>query len=389
MSVFKQNNKILLNSSGGVFADERDTFITIWKTDNTGTSDDNQITLPTYSTSICDFDVDWGDGSSDHIETSTATELTHTYTSIGTYTVKIKGKLDYWRFGNNGDKLKFLEIKQWGDLQSKLSYMMFYGCSNLDVTAIDSFNTTHGLDNMQYMFRGCTNLKKLYTTEWDVSNVKYMNYMFHTCTNFNSDLSSWDVSSVKSMSYMLHSCINLNSDISDWVVSSVTDMRYMFYNCSSFNSDISLWNVESVIHMLGMFTNCSNFNSDISDWVVSSVTSLAIMFNGCTNFNSELNDWDVSSVSNMNSVFRDCISFNQDISGWDVGTVTIMNDILRNVPEHVTNYSNMLIAWDSLTSLQNGVTLGADLQKYNDAGGVARQSLIDTYGWTITDAGHE
>ena len=45
-----------------------DAFISVWKTDNTGTSNDDQVKLPLVSTGTYDFYIDWGDDSEiDHI----------------------------------------------------------------------------------------------------------------------------------------------------------------------------------------------------------------------------------------------------------------------------------------------------------------------------------
>ena len=43
-------------------------------------------------------------------------------------------------------------------------------------------------------------------SNWDVSNVKYMNYVFcgSEFTGENGDISNWDVSNVKDMSYMFY-----------------------------------------------------------------------------------------------------------------------------------------------------------------------------------------
>ena len=53
---------------------------------------------------------------------------------------------------------------------------------------------------MMSMFYGCEQLKSVGDlSNWDVSNVKYMNNMFINCHNLKSvgDLSNWDVSDVK------------------------------------------------------------------------------------------------------------------------------------------------------------------------------------------------
>ena len=52
----------------------------------------------------------------------------------------------------------------------------------------------------------------------------------------------------------------------------------------------------------------------------------------------------------------------------------------------IANYDAILIGWSSLPTLQSDVPLGANSISYCTAE-AARQSLIDDYGWTITDAG--
>ena len=63
-------------------------FITTWQTDNSGPSDDDQITIPTFSGETYNYDIEWGDGMSD---TGVTGDITHTYASPGTYTVSITG----------------------------------------------------------------------------------------------------------------------------------------------------------------------------------------------------------------------------------------------------------------------------------------------------------
>ena len=57
-------------------------FITLWKTDNPGISNANQITIPINEELSYEYDVDWGDGTFDSRVT---TSITHTYEQQGTY----------------------------------------------------------------------------------------------------------------------------------------------------------------------------------------------------------------------------------------------------------------------------------------------------------------
>jgi hypothetical protein len=52
------------------------------------------------------------------------------------------------------------------------------------------------------------------------------------------------------------------------------------------------------------------------------------------------------------------------------------------------NYDSILQEW-ALLSLQSGVTFNAGISQYSDSAASARQSIIDTFGWTIIDEGLE
>jgi surface protein len=298
-------------------------FITTWKTDNYGASDDNQITITT-TTDDQNYTVDWGDGSE---TTGVAGEITHTYSAAGTYTVSISGDFKNIRFNYSGtDSRKLLTIEQWGDIEWNTMERAFSNCENLAVNALDVPDLTK-VSNMAEMFSGAVAFNQDISS-WDVSSVTDISGMFYRAAAFNQDISSWDVSSVTDMSRMFSGMFRetaaFNQDISSWDVSSVTNMSYMFYEAEAFNQDISSWDVSSVTNMDRMFYRAAAFNQDISQWDVSSVTGMSYMFYDAAAFNQDISQWDVSSVKTMNKMFAYAAAFNQDISSWDVSSVTDM-----------------------------------------------------------------
>ena len=84
-------------------------------------------------------------------------------------------------------------------------------------------------------------------------------------------------------------------------------------------------------------------------------------------------------------MFGGATDFNQDISSWDVSNVTEFTDFADNSAISVENYDALFTGWSALT-LQQGVTFSNSNLQYCTAG-AARQSIMDTYGWKITDAG--
>ncbi len=315
---------------------ESSRFISKWNTENSGVSDSDQIQLPLEEDGNYDFTVEWGDGTSDHITEWDQPETIHTYDEPGIYTVYISGTIEGWRFNNGGDRLKIIEISAWGPLQFGNSGGHFYGCHNLELTAIDAPDL-NGTTNLRETFRNCENLGDVGNmNNWDVSGVTDMNSMFDGAGSFDQDITDWDVSSVTDMNSMFDGAGSFDQDIGDWDVSSVMDMRRMFYDAESFDQDIG--------------------------------------------------DWDVSSVTDMSSMFYGTESFDQDIGDWNVSSVTDMRRMFERVILSSHNYDSLLIGWSQL-DLQDEVTFHAGESQFSHEAVDAREYIIKEFDWNITDGG--
>ena len=238
--------------------------------------------------------------------------------------------------------------------------------------------------NMKEMFHTATSFNQP-LNNWIVSNVFSTEGMFGNTTSFNQDIGSWDTSSVTTMEAMFWGAEAFNQDIGGWNTSNVTDMYYMFAGATVFNQPVDNWDTSSVINMNRMFAEAPLFNQPLNSWNVSNVFDLEAMFILATAFNQPLNNWDTSNVTNMDYVFYYASSFDQDLSLWDVSNVTTMEGVFQNSALSTTNYDNILIGWEQ-QSIQSNVSLGAIGITYC-AGEIARQNLINNYGWTITDNG--
>ena len=336
-------------------------FITTWKTDNPGISGPNQITIPTYVSSVYNYAVDWGDG---NITTGHTGNATHTYATPGTYTVSITGTFPRIFFGGNIDEQKILTIEQWGDNQWATMHAAFEDCSNLQgnftdipdlsnvtdmsrmFTDASSFNYPIGnwdvstVTNMSALFFGASSFNQDIGS-WNVGNVTDMSDMFRVASVFNQNIGSWNVSSVTNLRNMFFDAVVFDQDIGNWNVSNVTNMLELFRNAVAFNQDIGNWDVSNTVNMYGVFLN-TTFNHDISSWDVSSATNMGQMFGGTTAFNQNIGGWNVSNVTEMSGMFSDANVFNQDIGVWDVGNVTRMHGMFyRN-----TVFDQDISNWD-------------------------------------------
>ena len=216
---------------------------------------------------------------------------------------------------------------------------------------------------------------------WDVGAVENMRGMFYD-TDFNGDIGSWDVSSVRNFEAMFKSDSLFNRSLNAWDVSAATKMKSMFESAIAFNQPLDAWDVSSVTDVEAMFMQGKAFNQDLNNWDVSGLQSLRNMFFAAENFNGNVSAWDVSSVTDMSGTFWST-AFDQDVSAWDVSSVKGF----VNFDEFSTaNLDAIYTAWAGL-SLSTGVNLQLHgNSKYCYASG-ARQSIIDNYGWTITDGG--
>jgi surface protein len=371
-------------------------FITSWKTDNSGVSNDNQITIGTNSTNYYyNYSIDWGDGQND---TGVTGDITHTYASPGVYAITINGEFpqtyftgDKWGGWSDdvplSDHYKLLSIEQWGDIKWRSAHKAFLGARNL------VYNS--GANNMDYpdlrlvtdasrMFDGASKFNGN-TRYWDVSSVSSMNSMFYSANKFNQDIGDWDVSSVTSMNSMFSYAGNFNQDIGAWDVSSVWDMSGMFHLAKAFNQDIGAWDVSSVTDMSAMFNNARNFNQDIGAWDVSSVTDMSSMFYIARNFNQDIGAWNVSSVRDMSFMFSIAYNFNQDIGAWDVSYVRDMSGMLDFTALSTVSYDALLLGWSELI-LQDGIEFSAGSTQYSPSSQAARDILTSApNNWTITD----
>ena len=190
-------------------ANER-ALVTIWKTDNNGVSNSNQITIPINERFTYEYDINWGDGTSD---TGVSTSITHTYNQPGTYEVEITGVFPQFYFidfnQNTSDANKILDVKQWGDIAWSSMEYAFTGCQNLQISANDIPNLSSA-SSLSFAFYKCVSLTNNASLEnWNVSNISDMQSAFSN-SSFNQNLENWNISRVWSMNHMFD-----NSALSD------------------------------------------------------------------------------------------------------------------------------------------------------------------------------
>ena len=310
-------------------------FVFTIDTENTssGSSLNTQFMMPLVSGGSYNATVNWGDGSSDTITSYNQQEVTHTYSSAGQYEISIEGTLQGWQFNNAGDKLKMLEIKQYGVLDLSTN-AAFYGCTNLDSSATDAPT---------------------------VSSTSFSE-MFRDCTNFNGAIGSWDITTVTSLASAFRDAVSFNKSINNWNTSNVTTLSNTFRGCTSFDQDLNSWDTSNVENMLETFIDCIQFNGNIFSW-------------------------DTTNVENMSSMLNNCDLFDQSLAAWNIGNVSNFTNFMQNATGLSTsNYDATLIAW-ALQPLNTGLSINFGGSQFTESAYASRFSLINDDSWTIVDGG--
>lgn len=235
-----RNNRIfkpdVFESSFKGFYTRSPDFIIRVKTDNAGSSNNDQFILPVKSGLTYDYTIAWGDGTVENI-TSDANQ-THTYPAAGTYIIRIRGTFPRIFCLNHDDRQKIIGVLQWGDIAwGDLSYAI-WDCNNLVEVPQDGAPNLSGVTRLTSMFNSCGALTRPPNmSAWDMSNIEEPHYIFNNCSNMTTppDVSGWDTSSCTDMRNMFYSC-PIDVDISNFNISSLTDASDMM-NGSNFSQE--------------------------------------------------------------------------------------------------------------------------------------------------------
>ena len=272
---------------------------------------------------------------------------------------------------------------------AKVTHMsaMFHDATSFNQD-IGNWNTAQ-VTHMSAMFSGFHDATSFNQdiSGWNTAQVTRMRGMFREATAFDQDIGNWNTAQVTDMSAMFQSTTSFNQDIGNWNTAQVTDMSQMFAGATSFSQDIRNWNTARVTNMWRMFFGATSFNQNIGGWNTAQVTDMPAMFWKATSFNQDIGGWNTAKVTHMSAMFRDATAFDQNIGGWNVEAVTTMTSMFSGVALSVANYDALLTGWNA-QNLQPGVTFhgGNSLYRSTQAQ-TARENMISSDRWSITDRG--
>jgi hypothetical protein len=322
-------------------------------TTQAGSASDTFV-LPLASGETYNFDIAWGDGTSETI--TSGSDVTHVYSTGGTYQISITGTFPRIYFNNSGDKAKLMSIDNFGTYAqgSTSQERAFNGCSNMTITATDSGNFG-SVTNFIRSWADCSSLTSFPLI--DTSNATSLFATWIRCSSLTT-FPLIDTSSCINISFAWNGCSSLTSfPLLD--TSSGTTFSYSWNGCSSLTS-FPLIDTSSGTDFSFAWIGCSSLTTfPLID--TSSGTTFLNSWNGCSSLsNFPANAFDTNIATNYSNAFN------------------------------TTNLTTQSID-DILVSLDtSGVSNGTFTQSGGQAPSATGESAIDSLvgkGWTITVTG--
>jgi hypothetical protein len=318
-------------------------------------ADGGSITIPFASGGTYAGSVNFGDGTVNIFSAFNSAGLTHVYANGGVYLVTITGAFPKFSVNNGAFKDYLTNINQFGS--NRFTILNFYGCSKLiDVVCQDVPDLSL-----------CTTLFRLF-------------FLTVNLVSFNN-IQYWDISTITILQDGFRAS-NLTADLNKWDTGNITSLSALNYDGTG-QLLISGWGTSNVLSVAQLYRNADN-TDDLSAWDVSSVTSFFEFGRFCKGNNFDNSNWNVGVVASFSSAFRNWLNYDNNMSAWDIRNANTMNEMLRSSGMSVANWNATLIGWNSLIDPPVNISIACNAVS-TGAGLAAKNNLIATWGWTITE----
>jgi surface protein len=344
------------------------------------------VTIRTQTGFTYDYDVSVSTGESFTNQTG---DLVMTFGDNVPRTFTVSGLFPGFKCEN--DASARFQVQQWGSQPWRSLYAAFWH-PTFTLTSVGSDVPNLFLcDSLYQTFRGVVNFPASNNlSQWKTSQVTSFRGCFRDGTGGlnNIDITNWDTGKATVMMEMF------SNNLSDWSLTS---------------TDVSQWNTRNVTIFQQMFFNNYTFNQPIQNWDVSGASGnafLSFLYNSTTNlgqFNQPLGSWNINPANYGANFFRAMFygqnAFDQDLSAW---TITGLPNVQGNFNDFITNadlvarpmsfsranYDKLLISWANQGFVYPEIiSFGNAQYTLGGAAEAARNTLVNTYGWTITDGG--
>jgi surface protein len=293
----------------------QDTFVGLHAVFSSG----NNFAAFRFTTSTGQYQVDWGDGVVDLVNSNVIAEHTYDYNTYDptNATLSTRGYkqaiITVTPVTGNLLSCNFQFRRTTVPAQNQGYATGFLDC----ILSMPNINVSNGI-----LFGGGT-VRHSYCEQFEIKNsggCLSLNDTFFNCFSLKS-IPFLDTVGITSMNQMFLNCSSLQT-VALFDTSSVTNMGSMFGNCTSLQS-VPLFDTSSATTMVGIFSGCSSLLS-VPLFNTSNVTTMGSMFSLCSSLQS-VPLFNTSNVTNMSSMFNACRSINE-IPAFNTTLVTSQGD---------------------------------------------------------------
>lgn len=375
-----------------------DPIIIFIKSDNLGTSNDNQFTIVTNPSLTYDYVIQTSDG---QVISSLTGDYTITFSTAGIHEIYITKDFPSFYYNNTGDKEKITELKKFGFYSNSTTQIgAFLGCNNMVITATDLGDFSNNTNFLQtWLF--CSSLISfpLINTSLGVN--------FTSTWQGCSSLVSFSLIDMSSATIILSTWSGCSSLTGFPLIntSSGTNFQQAWNNCSSLVSfpliDTSngtnfatTWQLCSGLTSFPLL-NTSNGTNFRQAWLgCSGLTSFPLLnVSSGTDFDrawfglSSLTSFpliDTSNGTNFQQSWRNCSSLVNFPANFFNSCLAInFTECFLGTNLSQTSIDNILISINS-NGTSNGVFTQGGGSNVPSATGVSAKNSLISRGWTVT-----
>ena len=272
---------------------------------------------------------------------------------------------------------------------------MFYGCDGATTINLSGCNFNNVI-NASYMFSYCSGVTIIDLTGCGFSNIADVSGMFSGNQLLETlIIDGCDFSSATTVYEMFAGCYNLQSlDTSKLAFGSeVNSFSLLFSGCNSLTTlDATVFDTSGATKFNEMFKGCASLTTlDVSGFDMGQADDISSMFAECSSLQSiDASGWDTSNVTNMDFVFdATTITDSGGAKDWNIGSLYQADGMYRGVTMSTSEYDALLVNWISQEPVNTHVKFDAGNSRYTlgSAAEQARNKLITSYYWTISDGG--
>jgi surface protein len=353
-----------------------------------------------FTTDIGQYQVDWGDGTVDLVnsnvnaehqydfatyDTGNTTLTSRGYKQVMITVTPVSGNLLTCNFQQRYVTVPAQnQIYSTGFLDCILSMpnantgtSIVFGGGTVRHTYVERVNvlTIGGCTSMVSMFNTCFLLQSV--PLFNTANVTNMGNMFRGCFSLQS-VSLFNTANVTNMDSMF----NLNNSLQSvplFNTVNVTTMQSMFSGCNSLQS-VPLFNTANVTSMVAMFLGCSSLQS-VPLFNTANVTSMGSIFNNCPSLQS-VPLFNTASVTNMSVMFNGCASLNSIPA---LSTASITTDFGANFASGANSLNRCQMVFQRTVSFLNcQLSRDAIVEIFNNLAVVVSATITITNNWGVT-----